>query len=191
MPNHPFRPLIQSKLLQSAEVSDRPDHPEGISIESLWRDHPNEFFFNVLFGSRIGIESIPMQAISHRVNGEIPFLEVLSDGRPIHRAEIEGISSHENSVNALFLMLSHGEEVPLELTGELVNNTHVPLVKDEIVIPSTPAEGQIPNGTSNQVELYPFPLHDGGELVEYSISMDSLDDFLMHRACRGEKGGIL
>jgi hypothetical protein len=65
-----------------------------------------------------------------------------------------------------------------ELLTELVNKVHIPLVKDEIIILSAPAEGQVPNGTANQVNLNPLPFRDGGKGHQYSIPMDSFDDFL-------------
>jgi len=76
---------------------------------------------------------------------------------------------------------------------ELVNKGHIHLVKDEIIILPAPTEGQVPNGTSNEVNLQPFPFHDGVECHQYSIPMDSFDDFLAfeHSTDRVEKCGVL
>ena len=76
-----------------------------------------------------------------------------------------------------------------ELLVELVNKGHIPLVKDEIIILPVPAEGQVSNGATNQVNLCPFPFCDRGKGHEYSIPMDSLDYFLefVHSTYRVEK----
>jgi len=78
--------------------------------------------------------------------------------------------------------------VSLELQGQSRDKTHVPSLKDEIVIPSITAEGQIPNSASDEVKLCPFPLHDTFKGHQYSISVNPFEEFVKfeHRECRAE-----
>ena len=135
------------------------------------------------------VKSMLVEGISHCVDGKIPFPEILSYCGPIHGTEVEDISSQENPANPLFLILPNGEEVALEFQGQSGDKTHIPSLKDEIVIPSITAEGQIPNSTSDEVKLCPLPLHDSVKGHQYSISIDPFAEFVEfeHRECRVEE----